>query len=105
MDIAEFLLARIAEDEEWAEANPHFSDSPEWVPPFWTRTRAECDAKRRIVEMALDTVSVSQQAAFSRGEVPSVGGLGEVLQFLALPYADDPDYRPEWRPQGIPMTR
>lgn len=70
-----------------------------WDP---TRVLAECEAKRRIIAQ-------SQNAARGRdlalsGE--SVDGeplvisftLDVVLRLLALPYADRPGYREEWRP-------
>ena len=46
------------------------------------RVLAECEAKRRIVEM--DFERYGEQWA--------------VLAALALPYVDHPDYRAEWRP-------
>jgi hypothetical protein len=47
------------------------------------RVLAECEAKRRIVEM-----HAYQEEHFTPDE----------LRALALPYADHPDYREEWRP-------
>ncbi len=55
------------------------------------RVLAECEAKRRIVELIRR----------DNGDwcSPDRLGLGEmVLETLALPYADHPDYRDEWRP-------
>jgi len=140
MTLTEFLLARIAEDEDVARAaclrastryRPHpeitrwryvedeevvfdydFGDS--W-PHYVTmdnegihasvnevtgrhiarhdpaRVLAECETKRRIVDLCSDRVSHS-----------AVGGRGctecGVLSTLALPYADHPDYLQEWKP-------
>jgi hypothetical protein len=102
MSLAEFLLARIAEDEDrigdsaapprtWSETfidseaaklgRPIPAASPV-VKPL-AQARVECDAKRRLVEWA---------AAASAPEYQ-----GYVLPLLALPYADHPDYQPEWR--------
>lgn len=50
------------------------------------RVLAECEAKRRIVEQV--------------GNIAWVGSYAVrdfVLEALALPYADHPDYRDEWR--------
>lgn len=52
------------------------------------RVLAECEAKRRIVERcsAVDYAMPSHHLAHG------------ILADLALPYADHPDYRPEWKP-------
>jgi hypothetical protein len=116
-DLAAWLLDRIAEDEAAARA----ATSPQWWPNprpsyvgLWAasepkgrgrsvgqvkaaadaehiarhdpaRVLAECAAKRRIVQevsfMKLDTLT-----------------MGWVLQQLAVPYADHPDYDPSWMP-------
>ena len=116
-DLVEFLLARIAEDEEAARAAVD-QGTPRWAvggggeyvhpdpPPGnsyvatgpWggglgpaadhiarhdpARVLAECEAKRRIVEW----MSAWQQDVAVEG-----------LRLVALPYADHPDYRDEWR--------
>lgn len=93
--LTDFLLARIAEDEAAAVCghgpgcpNQDFEFSPGLTdcnqlnlgPNRW---RAECEAKRRIVERCR----------------ASNGYWGyDVERFLALPYADHPDYREEWKP-------
>ncbi len=133
VDLAEFLLARITEDENTAKGStpgpwrwfpgraglPAFLESTGAKATHWvegqsfqaptvvlgtnqgvmlrvrgrdaehiaawhpTRVLAECRAKRALVE--------------------GVGGVDPlaydlVLRSLALPYADHPDYREEWRP-------
>ena len=111
--LVEFLLARIAEDEVLAadlgelwllvtDADRRMlgtgvregmssvfgvaDGAPAGRAP--ARLGAELDAKRRIVD-------------YCSGQVPAddrdgSGGYGmTVLQLLALPYADHPDYRPE----------
>jgi hypothetical protein len=107
MTLTEFLLARIAEDGAVARrgmsepAYLHWGDSA-WEETYKmgegegcseegaafiehmspARVLAECEAKRRIV------------AQFQ----PSRNGYSDLLALLALPYADHPDYNPEWRP-------
>ena len=101
--LTDFLLARIAERESVAI---DMQDQARLGRPFFDTERlaggtgirelidpahvlVECEAKRRIVE-GLD------------GWDPELGTTGQiavqVLQLLALPYADHPDYREEWRP-------
>ena len=83
--LTDFLLARIAEDAEWALREPRCECSVH-EPGCAPRILDECEAKRRIVDKVYD--------------VRGVAGihLDEVLRLLALPYADHPDYRDEWRP-------
>lgn len=139
MDIAEFLLARIAEDEAAARAATPGSWGSEFggvclaVSPFTTiaavadlnligiegytygpeleeranadhiarwdpaRVLAECEAKRRIVteiypELDLDNDTLNYEFGATRADPE------DVLRLLALPYADHPDYKPEWSP-------
>jgi hypothetical protein len=51
------------------------------------RLLAECEAKRRIVEEIEGT----------RAPATYTTRLLTILMHLALPYADHPDYRDEWR--------
>jgi hypothetical protein len=66
-----------------------------WDP---ARVLAECDAKRRIVQQARP-VTRDSTGVYPR-DVTYVYDVGVpwVLKLLALPYADHPDYRDEWRP-------
>lgn len=98
-ELADFLLARIAEDEAAVTEGlkPDFMDNePTYYSSFgahrddwglWTfhvppaRVLAECDAKRRIITWDADQ-------PVERG----------ILALLALPYADHPDYDAEWAP-------
>jgi hypothetical protein len=66
----------------------HIAD---WHP---ARVLAECDAKRRIVE----TLTPPTDAAGGTDEVRSGRQDSAVLRLLALPHADHPDYREDWRP-------
>lgn len=96
--LTEFLLARIAEDEEQAEVCRVMG----WVPAKKyeltavgpARILAECAAKRALVEAA---------GAYS----PELehGDNGEwafdiTLRTLAAVYADHPDYQPNWAQEG-----
>lgn len=141
--IAEFLLARITEDEEVARA----ALAPEEMHPWgdlalpqtrprqapdemrgylggpwgehaarWDMTRvlAECEAKRRIVEMhrpkylavyreseRLLAEAFNQETmkvAASSGPIWTTSASERTLKTLALPYANHPDYDEEWRP-------
>jgi hypothetical protein len=61
------------------------------------RVLAECEAKRRIVEewdAAHRVALASPQYSYDEGIAT---GLLAALYALALPYADHPDYREEWR--------
>ena len=116
-DLTKFLLARIAEDEVVARgAQADAMVGARWK--HWTadayeeiqaatlsatrRTLAECEAKRRIVELAEEASSLDMQVDSEfrvgpRDEVsePYVGDV--ILRALAQPYADHPDFNPAWR--------
>lgn len=118
MDLAEFLLARINEDE--AEIREGYGQEEENV---FSKERllAECDAKRRVVAKlqderhdVIDDCWYTCAAATedrdggeccndtSRGGSCDCGRDNRVngyLELLALPYADHWDYQPEWAPQ------
>ena len=118
-DLTDFLLARIAEDEATAR------DGEGWRGRLWNgewqiidreddevvatvshdfewghiarhdpaRVLAECEAKRRVVE---------RWRLYSDAEYPDYEGgyasaMDAVLATIALPYADHPDFREEWR--------
>ncbi len=101
MTLTDFLLARIAEDEAaWLPA----ATQPRRAGKTHARRHlAECEAKRRIVEL-------HPPRETHRG-YPYCGGCLQseeddralyydcpTLRALALPYADHPDYRDEWKP-------
>lgn len=111
-DLAAWLLEQIAEDEAIAQALP---DSPRlggrpsrpgetYSGPSYglstfirtispARVLVECDAKRRIVEMRM---ALNGNPRLLGDEIDQ--RLEAVLLILALPYADRPGYREEWRP-------
>jgi hypothetical protein len=68
------------------------------------RVLAEVDAKRRILDEVVDEatgldMSVDGDRRVGSRDTTTEPYLGTVLlRLLALPYADHPDYREEWRP-------
>lgn len=84
MTLTEFLLARIAEDEDVAQMA---SPGPWKVRYSPARVLAECEAKREIVMCAQSPVIWGDSA----------GALAHCCQSLAAVYADHPDYLPEWK--------
>jgi hypothetical protein len=116
VNLVDFLLARIAEDEELARSvqqrhaflEPYAPAVPgrglEWddhmvyAPPL--RVLAECDAKRAIINTldgvtaaAADTPGVIESAVY-RGMARA---MEEAVRMVAAVYGDHPDYREEWR--------
>lgn len=96
MTLTEFLLARLAEDE--AAASPYESavmaENPTAVFGFGQvttatqrRALAEVEAKRQLIRLL----------ALQRETTPTANVEYEALLWLALPYADHPNYREEWR--------
>lgn len=93
--LTDFLLARIESRErvarrrlaDWEERGVTervmrlSPDSPRFM-------LAECEAKRRIVN----------RLATADEEPRAMAEFGRILSLLALPYADHPDYREEWKP-------
>ena len=117
VEIDEFLLDRIAEDEQAAKAalpGGDDADGGAWAEygEFTNRqgnsavalayrysparVLAECEAKRRMVRHAQHVLD----QAWQDGALRAVNEFNATmpLRLLALPYADHPDYREEWRP-------
>jgi hypothetical protein len=111
-EIADFLLARYAEDQalldSWDAAHPHpHTADPRIETLSWravagasgfeiprNRFAAEIDAKTSIVETCQSTWD-----DLSESDEPSPRTDAEfVLRLLAAPYAAHPHYRAEWRP-------
>ena len=80
--ITEFLLARIAEDEEAARQFPGAAD---------LRVLRECAAKRAIIEHCR-----TLEAKVFNDDLWNVDEHDDILQSLAAVYSDHPDYRSEW---------
>ena len=110
LTLSDFLLARIAEDEAWAriEGDAYLRahgpaalvDEPK-TPALFSRVLAECEVKRRIVEMYREYEGVSedeQDARWDGGDAGMAEALYRVCDGLAAIYADHPDYREEWKP-------
>jgi hypothetical protein len=121
MSLSEFLLARIAEDEQAAAYATTRAKVGEHAPGGWggwwighyhhyirhdpARVLAECDAERRIVAWCSERERIDVSALqddVARESHFVLGGLihkadSVVLRYLALPYADHPDFREEWR--------
>lgn len=92
MNLVEFLLARIAEDEAAADTTHYqYCGVNDDMGPtkcdcgIPARLLAECDAKRRIIAIAAEVIDLADVML-------------DVLKALALPYADHANYRVEWRP-------
>src|SRR4051794_15853562 len=92
LTLADFLLARIAEDEEvtrFVVANTDLDEQPAELvgspfdPP---RVLAECAAHRRIVEECQDIIENHFSDDFTADHLAQ-----DTLQLLALPYADHSD--------------
>jgi hypothetical protein len=113
MDLTQWLLARIAEDEGAADEWHNVLDCSRAAPPpgpfpcdcaVPARVLAECAVKRAIVAEHW----VSPGRANACGTCLRDDVLDDVLQdfpcctlrLLALPYADRPGYLPEWAPTG-----
>ena len=86
MDLVEFLRARLDEDEaeHWAIASIYIARHDP------ARVLREVEAKRRIVATAV--LMLDGGVSYESWE--------SVLQDLALPYSEHPDYRQEWKPSG-----
>lgn len=109
-DLAEFLLARIAEDEATAQSliaqtrwrYRHIGDAAEvWSNTDYSeegislspeRMLAECEAKRQLLSMA-DPFDFADDGGTGMSEHAD-----KIQRLLALPYADHDEYLEEWRP-------
>jgi len=118
--LAEFLLARVDEDAATARDAWEDNDGNHQVESGSALARhmarhsparvlVACEAVRQIVENTVD-VPYEQVAALAAPEphageellrehtVGEVQVFERVLRYLALPYADHPDYDVRWRP-------
>jgi hypothetical protein len=78
--------------ESWMDSR-HIA---EWHP---ARVLREVEARRRTVEQ----FTMIELPEKSNGDAAVIGAyvkMQAVLRLLALPYADHPDYRPEWAPDA-----
>jgi hypothetical protein len=112
MSLTEFLLAQIDEDEAVARRAWTRGAGMPNLPQGWVdepteelvaynarfdpvRVVAECEAKRRIVSRCDMIVRGREAGMFNDGQLTDAR---DNMRALALPYADHPDYRDEWRP-------
>lgn len=110
LTLTDFLLARLADDEErarfvWSQVDEYNKAHryEEWrlswhdeydllcIEP--DRAIAECEAMRRIVDLHSD---IDPCDAHDGATLTTVDC--DTLRILALPYADHPDWREEWKP-------
>lgn len=109
MTLVEFLHARIEEDERAARDGNDAADgsheggeswelsaSAEYLTVYVSHARvlAECEAKRRIIE--LHQAEDGQHPDFCGHDLREIPCL--TLRSLALPYAEHADYHEAWRP-------
>jgi len=102
MTLVDFLLQRIAEDEAVAERASSHNGGATFAKDNYgcllvqpARVLAECAAKRQIVALHQRyLVALNQESR----DADRRCSLEPVVRLLALPYADHPDYREEWRP-------
>jgi hypothetical protein len=77
----------VARDPRYVDADANGSHIARWDP---ARVLAEVDAKRQLLNEA---------ASWAKDDRPGESSCGDTtLSLLALPYADRPGYREEWRP-------
>lgn len=112
IELAEFTRARVAEDEQGAAkmrenegsmadcGEPH--DASIYISESWQfdadRLRAECEAKRRIIDRLEQLVQHLDAAGLMMPDEVSAVLVDGIGAELALPYAGHPDWREEWRP-------
>jgi hypothetical protein len=107
-DLLAFLRARLDEDEQIARCpfdkhGGYAEYNDPGHPGHHLRVLAEVDAKRRILdEVVPDVAGLELQIDGEWGVGPSTtdGTDTLLLKILALPYADHPDYQPEWKPSN-----
>lgn len=121
-DLVTWLRAQLDDDEAEAQEWPAVLGDPPTPHPFWLDTNghpiyeprprrlAEVDAKRRILDEHNDPMSDGRSLRPGGpqtvcGTCREFGMRNEqqpwpcnTLRYLALPYADRPGYRDEWKP-------
>lgn len=104
-NLAEFLLRRIAQEEEWARAASRTSQPPSPVSPG--RLLADCAARRKIIALHEVSLVSDGRLAMLDGESGSCrAGRNEreyvcpTLRLLALRYADHVEFDSEWLVRG-----
>lgn len=102
VSIAEFLEARVDEDEArassgWTSLRDTRWETDDYGRNFLTPSAvlAECAAKRAIIAQCREDHEDSMASRDDATEVASM-----VLYALAAVYAGHPDYQKEWAPRG-----
>lgn len=86
------------EERYWRRLRPDGTGNQKWTPSQDNRRRAaDTDAKRRIIDQIVPMLEALDQAELKRVREYH-GYASRLLRLLALPYADHPDYRDDWRP-------
>jgi hypothetical protein len=106
--LAEFLLARIADDETVARRNWDGLPVQAWslnddegfasVCIAAPRVLAECEAKRRVAAEHTANYNGNTCAVCADPDLRGLPWPCPTLRLLALPYVDHPDFRSEWKP-------
>ena len=103
-DLADFLLARIAEEERACQAQLYgrASTAEQLMSPG--RLLLHCSARRKVVALHEIHVVDAGRETMIDGESGSCRGarterafICPTLRVLALPYFDHPDYQPHWQ--------
>jgi hypothetical protein len=110
-ELVEFLRARLGEDEQAARMRRGTYPRPEDGDWAWTnikhagsalivkadRVLREVEARRKMLDELYPEVKGADESI--EGEWNSNPyNADTLLELLALPYADHPDYREEWKP-------
>lgn len=108
LTLTDFLLARIAEDGEWATWAGAAQDAERSRGLAFAsslgsssvtsagRVLAECEAKRRIIQTMQTAVDQAWQDGDARPVIEHIAD--RTLRALAAVYADHPEFQEEWRP-------
>lgn len=99
-ELAAWLLEQIAEDERDLKENTdwdHWMIPPSRIAARIRRIQDECDSKRRLVNE--HAAALANRKAHPEDLAGAGWLLGTIraLKLLALPYADRPGYREEWK--------
>ena len=102
-DVITWLRAQIDEDEQMLRGldstalNGIDSTAGDDVRAYVERGLAEVDAKRSIAGLHMPIDGLCPECRYRRPNTPAPAPC-PTLRLLALPYADRPGYRAEWRP-------
>ena len=101
--LAAFLRARLDDDEAGADADafppPGYADADRQARGF--RMLAEVEAKRAVLDLYVASRERDEWMREASGTASlrlATSAYLEAVKRLALPHADHPDYRQDWRP-------